>query len=663
MCRSTLLRGVVLSLAISARAQDSQPAGSSGQDLGSLSIEELLQVKVEGAALHPQTLQDAPASVTVITSEDIRKYGYRTLGEALASVRGFYVSNDRSYENMGVRGFSLPGDYNSHLLVMVNGHNMADNIFDYMLNMSDQFPSEMNLIKQIEIIRGPSSALYGSNAVFATINIITKTPEEAGPLALTADTGSFGEKRAQIVETGSLRGVKLLFSGTVFNNAGQSPLFFPQYDTPPNNRGEAIDMNTEKGYHFFSTLVWRNWTVTAAVSGHDLIQPISWGPTIFNDRGTKNNDQRNFVDADYQRALGGGALRWRIYYDSFYYKGRGDYALGNGDVEDNRQSEIGSWAGTQLTYRTHAMFAGDVTLGVESNLDVQAHLADFDVSPVPATYLSTNHPDRSVALLFQDEKKLSKRWRLDVGLRIDKSAYRRDSVSPRAALIYQRSEWTYKFLYGRSFRNPSAFQLFYGDGLADAANPVLRPESADTVEIDVERKLGKRMNLQASAYGYQLHDFILGVYLPDGLLQYQNTGSIQAEGFELEINGKPANWLEATASYAVQRSRDDTILENSPEHLAKLRFATPLGRKFDFSSGMQYMSSVGTLAGAALPPVYLADFTLTSRHLLRNLDVRLGMRNAFNRSYSTSIALNPIVDSMPQPGRTFFVELIAHAAK
>ena len=133
-----------------------------------------------------------------------------------------------------------------------------------------------------------------------------------------------------------------------------------------------------------------------------------------------------------------------------------------------------------------------------------------------------------------------------------------DFLSPRAALIYQPSEWTFKFLYGRSFRNPSAFQLFYSDGVADAANPNARPESADTLEVDVERKLGKRMNLQASAYGYRLRDFLLGVYLPDGLIQYQNDGMIQAEGVELEINGRPANWLETTASYAVQRSRDNT---------------------------------------------------------------------------------------------------------
>ena len=65
-------------------------------------------MQVEGAALHPQTLEDAPASVTVITSEDIRKYGYRTLGEALSAVRGFYLNNDRSYETMGFAASVCP---------------------------------------------------------------------------------------------------------------------------------------------------------------------------------------------------------------------------------------------------------------------------------------------------------------------------------------------------------------------------------------------------------------------------------------------------------------------------------------------------------------------------------------------------------------------------
>ena len=154
--------------------------------------------------------------------------------------------------------------------------------------------------------------------------------------------------------------------------------------------------------------------------------------------------------------------------------------------------------------------------------------------------------------------------------------------------------------------------------------------------------------------------------LPDGLSQVQNHGKIHTSGFEIELNGRPFSWLEATASYAFQKSNDfdaDSILENSPDHLAKLRFAIPMGRKFDASSSMQYYSTRRTLAGNFVPPVYLADFTITSKQLFPNFDVQFGIRNAFNRKYSDPIALTPLVDALPQSGRTIFIELTTHGAR
>ena len=171
------------------------------------------------------------------------------------------------------------------------------------------------------------------------------------------------------------------------------------------------------------------------------------------------------------------------------------------------------------------------------------------------------------------------------------------------------------------------------------------------------------MTLVADAYRYRLRDLLVGTRAEKGLIQYQNNGKIHATGFEMELNGQPLRWLEATASYAIQRSVDDierNALENSPDHLAKLRFAVPLGRKFEFSSGMQYYSSRMTLAEAAVGSVYLADFTLTCQRLLPNFDAQFGVRNTFNRNYFDPIALDPRVDAMRQPGRSFFIKLVAH---
>ena len=78
---------------------------------------------------------------------------------------------------------------------------------------------------------------------------------------------------------------------------------------------------------------------------------------------------------------------------------------------------------------------------------------------------------------------------------------------------------------------------------------------------------------------------------------------------------------------------------------------------------MQYYSTRRTLAGNFVTPVYLADFTITSKRLFPNFDVQFGIRNAFNRKYSDPIALTPLVDALPQPGRTIFIELTTHGAR
>jgi len=632
-----------------------------------------MDIRVEGAALHPQTLRNAPASVTVITAEDIYKYGYRTLGEALTSARGFMLNDNHTYRSVGVRGFNLPWDYGSRILVMVNGDNLADHVFDSMLWFGDDFPIDMHLVKQIEIIRGPSSALYGSNGEFATINVVTKSPEEAGPPSLTTRFGGFGEKNAQMMTTVPAgKTAKLLLSGTVFNNSGESPLYFPGLDTPETNHGQAIRMDAEKGYHFFSNFTWHNWDVTASLSSRTKIQPVSWGPTVFNDRGTNVDETTNFVDAAYTRELGRGSLRWRTYYNQDRLRGRFDFPLSIGTdsslvVQDNRSATDSDWIGTQLTYRFDVARLGSLTAGTEAQIDVRTIQSSQNVSPVPAQFVNIDQGDKMYALFLQDERSLSTHWTLNLGVRFDGSVSRRSFVSPRAALIYQPSpNWAYKFLYGRAFRNPTLFDLFFDDGFSGVANPNARPEKVDTLEMDVERSIGRKVNLKTAAYGYRLSDFLVSVYTPTGVAQTQNAGTLHAAGLEVAVEARPSSWLEATASYSVQSASYEqyaTALPNSPAHLAKLHFAVPLGRKFDMSSGMQYISSRETLASASVRPAYLADFTVASHRLLPNLDVRAGLRNAFNRDYSDPVALNPRVDSMRQPGRTVFVELIVHGGR
>jgi outer membrane receptor for ferrienterochelin and colicins len=91
---------------------------------------EMEVVTVYGASKFEQKLTDAPAAVSIITSSDIKRYGYRTLADIMRSVRGFYTTYDRSYHYLGMRGFSRPGDLNTRFLLLVDGHRINDNVYN-----------------------------------------------------------------------------------------------------------------------------------------------------------------------------------------------------------------------------------------------------------------------------------------------------------------------------------------------------------------------------------------------------------------------------------------------------------------------------------------------------------------------------------------------------
>jgi outer membrane receptor for ferrienterochelin and colicins len=132
-CGALLL---LLCLGISPLETRGQGVGETKQarkDLGQLSLQELMDIKVDtvyGASKFQQKVTEAPSSITIITADEIEKYGYRTVSDVLQSVPGFYVTNDRNYSYVGMEGISRPTDYNTHLLIMIDGHRINDNVFN-----------------------------------------------------------------------------------------------------------------------------------------------------------------------------------------------------------------------------------------------------------------------------------------------------------------------------------------------------------------------------------------------------------------------------------------------------------------------------------------------------------------------------------------------------
>ena len=627
---------------------------------------------VEAASLHAQTLDQAPADVTIITRQEIRTHGYRTFGEALNSVRGFYMSSDQMYAYAGVRGFSLPGDFNTRFLVMIDGHPMTENIYSSNGFFEQDFGLDMDLVEKIEIVRGPSSALYGSNGIFATINVITISPVDFGPAYASTETGSFGQKKALLGGAYYLgKGANLLLSGSVVNDTGRN-FFFPELNSAEFGNGRAVGMDGERAYHTFANLVWRDWNIVAYFNARDKSVPVAYdyeANSLFA-RASHVIDSRNFINAAYTRTRGPGNLRWQISYDSYRYRDRFDFITDPASPEtgllDRRSYADGDWLTSRLVYQVPAGVFGDLTAGAEVSADLRNLQYDREISPEPRSLLWISRPERSAAVFLQEEKRLSANWKIDVGARLDDTRYYGLFLSPRAALTYTQSPRTvYKFIYGRPFRNPNAYEQFYADGIAFLQAPPLKPETANTFEISAEHHFTNRISGTVDVYDYRLQNLIQAVYVGDqGASQFSNLTGARSRGLEFELGGKPRPWLEVSGSFAWQKANQQgsaVSFANTPAMISKFRWAAPASQRVTLGGGIESLSSRLSYEGSALRPVLLADLTLTVRQILAGLDLQFGVRNALNWSYTDPTGLS--IDQVQADPRSIFVKLVWSRAR
>ena len=206
----------------SAAADDASPP-----DLSALPLERLLDLEIEGASKFPQKLTAAPSVVTVVTSSEIKEHGYRTLADILRTVPGLYVTNDRNYEYLGARGFGRPGDYNSRVLLLVDGQRINDDVYDGAL-IDRSFPINVDLIERVEFVPGPASAVYGSNALLGVINVVTRSARDIDGVEVAAEVGSLGARgaRATLGHRAS-NGMDFLLSASR-NRSDGADLYFPE---------------------------------------------------------------------------------------------------------------------------------------------------------------------------------------------------------------------------------------------------------------------------------------------------------------------------------------------------------------------------------------------------------------------------------------------------
>jgi outer membrane receptor for ferrienterochelin and colicins len=277
-------------------------------DLLDLSLDQLVQIEIPtvvGASKYEQSSSRAPSSVSVITAAEIKSYGWLKLSDILRSVRGFTATNDRNYESLSVRGFGLPGDYSSRVLLLINGLRLNDSAYQQAAVGGD-FPVDVDLIDRVEIIRGPGSALYGSSAFFAVINVITKKGEQFQGAEASIGAGNFDTRLGRLSFGKKFdSGLEVMFSGSGFDRRGQDNYSFPAFasDTSLNN-GVNDRGDKEKWNSLYSAVQYGDFSFQAGFVNRAKNFATGIFGTVFNQPGTFTYDVRHFFDLQYTRAFG-----------------------------------------------------------------------------------------------------------------------------------------------------------------------------------------------------------------------------------------------------------------------------------------------------------------------------------------------------------------------
>jgi iron complex outermembrane receptor protein len=635
------------------------PARSAAQATDPLStgssLDELLDVKISGAAKSDQTARQAPASVTIITSEDIERYGYRTIADVLMTVRGFFVSYDRNYTYVGVRGFSRPTDYNNRILLLLDGHTVNENVYG-AAQLGSEFPIALDVVDHIEIIRGPGSALYGTGAMLAVVNVVLKKGSALNGGRLALGGGSYGRRQGTISAGKELeRGPDLLASAFGTDVKGQD-LFYPEYDSPGTGNGVARGLDTDRSYGGVAAATWGDFRLTGLWTSRAKGIPTGAFDTEFGDRDSRTSDSHRFLDLRYEHGLTPNLLLTaRVYADHYGYKGVYAYesALLEGTDSAFLEGANDNWYGGEVRARWDPAPDNRLTVGAEYRSDTRADYQSFDGE----TSFQGNFPFDVASFYLQDEFQVTPSLAVTAGVRHDHYSSTGSSTNPRAAIVFNPSpSSTAKLLYGRAFRAPNIFETRYGTG----ANPDLKAERIETIEAIWEERLSPSFFGTISLYQSRITDLIDQTVDSDGVYQFQNVGAALARGAELGFTARFAGGLSGYASYAYQKAKDGpggAELTNSPDQSFKVGASCPLFGPLHLSGELLYETGRRTVQDSRTASYFLSNLTLSADAGRIPVRVLAQVRNLFDVDYGTPGGFQHRQAAIGQDGRNYAVRL------
>jgi iron complex outermembrane receptor protein len=636
---------LIVTIAVASATHQNAQAQSSVD----LPLDALLSTKISTAAKYDQQMSEIAASVTVISSEEIERYGWTTFDELLSAIRGLYITNDREYSSLGVRGISRPTDSNSRLLLLIDGNPLVGTVFGEVPT-GNSFGIDLHAIERVEFVRGPASALYGTGAMFGVLNVITRKAGELDGGGANIVAGSGGRFEAGVQFGKAFASGVAVAANVNWHESNGRNLYYPEFDAPETNHGVAKGRDFENFASAMATLTWGPLKVWGRTQTRQKGVPTGSYGTTFNELSQTTN-RSQIAGADYMQGLGSNK--------QFAVRG---YWLRTTAAGLWPYDDLGKDHSSGLRYGAEGTFRWDIKanqrLVIGSELS-KAPIAQYTY--VVGDYeVAFQRPFSLASIYVQHEYQPFKRVSVVAGIRHDKYSHAKGSTNPRMAVIVTPTAKTaFKLLYGSAFRIPSMYELEYEDQVWGAKkNENLAPERVRSLEAVVEQRLSRDTFAVFSVYKINASHLIEPLVDPaDSLVQFQNAGAANGHGFEVEMNMRRKDGLWAYSSYSWQRVTEGGVwMSNSPQHLLKGGISTNPWARFHGGVEVSYESGRRTLQDTVTNPATLVHATV-SAGIARHARLKLSARNLFDVDYANAVGPEFRQASIRQDGRTVSLTL------
>jgi outer membrane cobalamin receptor len=473
------------------------------------------------AARRPQKIREAPSTIDVITAEDIKNWGVLTLHEALRLLPGMDVRSMGIFRIVSMRGIgSGLMDRSDRVLLLVDGRR-ANSAWD------GSFRGDIPLtnVERIEVIRGPGSSLYGTNAFGGVINIITKSGDDVD--GINPSIGAGGDK-TYIAE---------VLAGKRWNLL-DGVITFRHYET---DGQRLLNENTEfREMDLFGKIKYKGITLSAGHNKMDRGIPGRIGRQSLTDDWEYRG---NFIDLSYAHQWEKLGLNLKGYLNETesLYK-----LIGQLTDVDSRVSGVdahGTWR-----INKHNLLAG----GIDFREDKGSQTGQ-------ETQSTTN-----TGLYLEHEVKPLEPLILTLGGRYDIHSVYGNVFTPRLSAVYLLGEVTsLRASYGEAFRAPTLQDLYVDIWITptihNVGNKDLKPEKVKTYELGISHSFAEVITGSLNLFYTKAKDLVVTQTTRAGGITTNapaNTGKAELKGFELGLKGKPFKFLSLFGNYSYQDGED-----------------------------------------------------------------------------------------------------------